>query len=152
MSWNEDEEHNKANTNKYCDQQDHYSTLVHELSDVGFPDASPVHKGILAKASEGEDGIDAVLLRRKCVDADGEWEDELRHPARLAVVKNGPNDKLTQQRICLGLLRRMQAKPAQKAPKMASSPRHNRRKELGGTKLPSAFARRKPGNASRSIA
>ena len=152
MSWNEDEEHNEAYTNKHGNQQHHYSTLVHELADVGFPDASPVHEGILAKASEGEDRIDTVLLRRKCVDADGEWEDELHHPAILAVVNNGPNDRLTQQRICLGLSRKMQAKPAQKAPKMASSPKHNRRKELGGTKFPSAFARRKPGNASRSIA
>ena len=60
--------------------------------------------------------------------------------------------EFTQQRMCFGLFRRMHANPPQKAPNIANKPRHSRRNEDGGTRLPRAFERRKPGKASRSMA
>ena len=77
MPRNEDEKHDQAYTDEYRHEQDHYSTLVHKFADVWLSDTGPVHEGVLAEAGKGKDGIDTVLLRRKCIDADGEREDEL---------------------------------------------------------------------------
>ena len=62
LSWDENEEYNQANTDEDRDEQDHYGTLIHELADVGFSDAGPVHEGVLAEAGKGEDRIDGVLM------------------------------------------------------------------------------------------
>jgi len=74
---NEDEQDDKADADEHREEEDHKCSLVEQLTDVGLTDARPVHEGVLAQAGKSEDGIDAVLLRGKGVDADREGEDEL---------------------------------------------------------------------------
>jgi len=78
VSRHEDEEHNQADADQHCKEQDHQGSLVHELANVGFADARPVHEGIFAEACESEDRVDGVLLRREGIDTDREWEYKLR--------------------------------------------------------------------------
>lgn len=77
MAGNEDKENYKAHADEHREEENHERSLVEQLADVGFADARPIHEGVLAQAGEGEDGVDAVLLRGKGVDADREGEDQL---------------------------------------------------------------------------
>ena len=72
-----DEEDDKADSYQYSEKQDHQGSLVHKLSNVGFFDSCPIHKSVFAKAGEGKDRIDGVLLRREGVNADSERKNEL---------------------------------------------------------------------------
>lgn len=79
-------------------------------------------------------------------------------PRKLAITLTGLGviinfgGKLTQQRLLLEWFRKMRVKAAQKPPNMASRPMIRRTIMLGGTMLPKALQRRKPGKASRSMA
>lgn len=77
MAGNENEQDNKADADEHREEEDHECSLVEQLANVGLTNARPIHKGVLAQAGKSEDGIDAVLLRGKGVDADSEGEDEL---------------------------------------------------------------------------
>ncbi len=77
MAGNEDEQDDKADADEHREEENHECSLVEQLANVGLADASPVHEGVLAQAGKSEDGIDAVLLRGKGVDADRKGEDEL---------------------------------------------------------------------------
>ncbi len=63
VAWHKDEEYNDSNTDEDGDEQDHHGALIQKPSNVWFADARPVHKGVLAKASKSEDGVDGVLVR-----------------------------------------------------------------------------------------
>ena len=52
------------------------------MANVWFADAGPVHEGVFAQPDQSEDGVERVLLGGEAVDADGEWEDELREGNR----------------------------------------------------------------------
>ena len=62
VAWHEYEKYNQAYTDEDGHQQHHDGTLVHEFADVRFSDPGPIHEGVFAEASKGEDGINGVLL------------------------------------------------------------------------------------------
>lgn len=73
-SRHEDEEYNNTNAHEHRTDQNHERALVHEAADVRFLDARPGHEGVFAETEQGQDWVDAVLLRREAVDANCEGE------------------------------------------------------------------------------
>jgi hypothetical protein len=59
------------------------------LADVGFSDFGEGYECVFAEADEGEDGVEAVLVRAEGVDADCEGEDELEIMSVSEWLKGG---------------------------------------------------------------
>lgn len=76
-SRHEDEEDDEGDADEDGAEEDHEGALVHELPNVGLADPAPVHEGVFAESRQGEDRVDAILLRAEGVDADCEGKDQL---------------------------------------------------------------------------
>lgn len=149
MAGHEDEETREG---RYCDKchgKFHERPLVEKCADVRLADTREGHEGVFTEPKESKDWVQCILVGHEEVDADCEWEDDL---LLLALYNVNARKVLTQQRVALDLSKKIRMKAVQKAPNNEVSPMIIRRVIEVGTRLPKAFMRRKPGNASRSMA
>lgn len=77
MSGYEDEKSTNGDVDDDENKQDHQSTLVEQLPNIGLLDAGEAHEGIFTETGEGEDRVETVLLRSKGEDTDCEGKDDL---------------------------------------------------------------------------
>lgn len=150
---NQNEEDAEGRVDEQRDSEHHDGALREELPDVGLSYPGEVKGRVLAVSDEGEDGVQRVLIRGKEVDAEGKGENELWGSISVGPARgSGYEVERTQRRVMRVSLRKIKTKAAQKPPNMDSSPMIRRMMRDAGIRLPSAFIRRKPGNASRSMA
>lgn len=84
LSWNKDEENTECSIDENSHCEDHDSTLGDELANVGFTNAREVEGGVLAVTNQGHDRVQRVLVRRKEINTDGEWKDELLRVSKFS--------------------------------------------------------------------
>lgn len=97
LSRNKNEENTECSINENSHCEDHDSTLGDELANVGFTNAREVEGGVLAVTNQGHNRVQRVLVRRKKIDTDGEWEDELLRVSKFS--RTPLNEALTQHLV-----------------------------------------------------
>jgi hypothetical protein len=146
----ENEQYAKSSCNEKGVCQGNQGTLVEKSAHIWLLYSLPVHERILAEPQQSHDRVNLVLVCRNEIGRDNKREYNLYTVRQL--ILQSCQGILTQHRVDLGLSVKTTKKDAQKAPQKQTSPNARRARMLRGTRLPRAFACRKPGKASLSIA